>query len=76
MRTLSSSQQIYDNGKTVARTGRVIGHRVAILEHAETDGDGEQGDGRARRERMDRESKRGRKTKEMKKDAESEIEMS
>lgn len=61
--------------KIVARTRRVIGHRVAILEHAETDADGERGDGRVReaaRERMDRESERGRATKEMKKDAESE----
>lgn len=61
--------------KIVARTRRVIGHRVAILEHAETDADGERGDGRVReaaRERMDRESERGRVTKEMKKDAESE----
>lgn len=60
------------------RTRRVIGHRVAILEHAETDGDGERGDGRARRqkrERMDRESERRRKTKEMKEDAKSETEM-
>lgn len=35
--------RIYSNGKTVAGTERVIGHRVAILEHAETDGDEERG---------------------------------
>lgn len=33
-----------DDGKTVARGKRVIGHRVAILEHAEIDGDGERRD--------------------------------
>lgn len=53
MRTLSSSTVAavdrYDGGKSLARTRRVIGHRVAILEHAETDGDEERGDGRVRR---------------------------
>lgn len=74
MRTLSSSQpsaniwQIYDGGKTVAKTRRVIGHRVAILEHAETDGDEERGETEEEREngekeRMDRESERKKDTR-------------
>lgn len=48
-------------GKTAReRTKRVIGHRLAILEHAETDGDNEkQNGGTARRKVEDSEGKRG-----------------
>lgn len=50
MRVLSSSLGFVDGytaqGNCSERTRRVIGHRVAILEHAEMDGDSERGTAR------------------------------
>lgn len=76
-------RRIYDGGKTIERTRRVIGHRVAILEHAEADGDGERksrGDGKGKEtaresvcERERQRRKRRRKTRKAKQKWGSEI---